>query len=99
MALYEKRRNILCDGLNALGWKVNKPLATFYIWAPVPSGFTSAEFSNLLLEKAHVLVIPGNGYGPHGEGFVRMSLTVKGDNDGERMREAVKRIGEAGISF
>ena len=99
MALYEKRRDLLCDGLNAIGWKVQKPKATFYIWAPIPAGYTSAEFSNLLLEKAHVLAIPGNGYGPHGEGFVRMSLTVKGDTDGERVREAVRRIGEAGISF
>ena len=98
-ALYEKRRDVLCDGLNALGWKVEKPRATFYIWARVPSGFTSAEFASVLLEIAHVLVIPGNGYGPNGEGFVRMSLTVKGDNHGERMREAVRRIDEAGISF
>jgi LL-diaminopimelate aminotransferase len=99
MALYQKRRDILCEGLNALGWQVEKPRATFYVWARVPPGYTSAEFASLLLEKAHVLVIPGNGYGPHGEGFVRMSLTVKGDNDGEKVHEAVKRIGEAGISF
>jgi LL-diaminopimelate aminotransferase len=97
--LYEKRRDILCDGLNSLGWKVNKPSATFYIWARVPVGFTSAEFANHLLEKAHVLVIPGNGYGPNGEGYVRMSLTVKGDRDGERVAEVVRRIADAGISF
>lgn len=98
-ALYQERRDILCDGLNALGWNVRKPKATFYIWAPVPAGFTSAEFANELLQKAHVLVIPGNGYGPKGEGFVRMSLTVRGDLDGERVREAVRRIGDAGIAF
>lgn len=99
MALYEKRRDLLYDGLNALGWRVEKPKATFYVWARVPSGFSSAEFSNYLLKEAHVLVIPGNGYGPHGEGFVRMSLTVKGDVNGERVAEAVRRIGAVGITF
>lgn len=98
-ALYQKRRDILCDGLNALGWKVQKPKATFYIWAPVPTGFTSAAFASHLLQQAHVLVIPGNGYGSNGEGFVRMSLTVKGDQDGERVQEAVRRISNAGIEF
>ena len=98
-ALYHKRRDILCDGLNALGWKVNKPKATFYIWARIPKGYTSAQFSNELLEKAHVLCIPGNGYGPSGEGYVRMSLTIKGDKDGERMKEAVCRIAKSGIDF
>jgi LL-diaminopimelate aminotransferase len=98
-SLYEKRRDILCDGLKALGWDVTKPKATFYIWAPVPSGYTSAEFANHLLKEAHVLVIPGNGYGPNGEGYVRMSLTVKGDTVGERVHEAVRRIGAAGIAF
>lgn len=99
MALYQKRRDLLCDGLNGIGWKVNKPKATFYVWAKVPNGYTSSEFANLLLERAHVLVIPGNGYGPHGEGYVRMSLTVKGDVDGERVAEVVRRISEAGIEF
>lgn len=94
LALYKKRRDILCDGLNSIGWKVNKPVASLYVWAKVPKGFTSAEFSKKLLTEAGVLVIPGNGYGEYGEGYVRMSLTVAGDKDGERMTEAVKRIKE-----
>jgi LL-diaminopimelate aminotransferase len=97
--LYAMRRDILCDGLNALGWRVSKPRATFYIWARIPEGYTSAGFANEILQKAHVLCIPGNGYGPAGEGFVRMSLTVKGDQNGEKMEEAVRRIANCGISF
>lgn len=92
--LYIKRRDILVDGLNALGWKVKKPVASLYVWAKVPDGYTSADFAKLLLQEAGVLVIPGNGYGQYGEGYVRMSLTVSGDKDGERLAEAVKRIKE-----
>ena len=94
LELYKRRRDILCDGLNALGWKVSKPKATLYIWANVPDGHTAMSFSRLLLEEAGVLVIPGVGYGEYGEGFVRMSLTVLGDKNGERVEEAVRRIGE-----
>ena len=93
LELYKKRRDILCDGLNALGWKVKKPEATLYVWANVPEGHTAMSFSRLLLEEAGVLVIPGVGYGEYGEGFVRMSLTVMGDKNGERLAEAVERIG------
>jgi LL-diaminopimelate aminotransferase len=90
--LYERRRDILCDGLNALGWNVTKPQSTLYIWAKVPPGQTSMSFSKLLLEEAGVLVIPGVGYGEYGEGYIRMSLTVMGDKHGERLQEAVDRI-------
>lgn len=99
LALYRKRRDILVDGLNAIGWKINKPLATLYVWARVPEGYTSADFAKLLLQEAGVLVIPGNGYGEYGEGYVRMSLTVSGDVDGDRVAEAVKRIGNANIKW
>lgn len=91
--LYKRRRDILCHGLNALGWKVNTPRATLYVWANVPAGHTSMSFAKLLLEEAGVLVIPGVGYGEYGEGYVRMSLTVVGDKNGERLQEAVRRIG------
>jgi LL-diaminopimelate aminotransferase len=95
---YERRRDFLCDGLNALGWHVVKPKATFYVWARLPRpDLTSTEFCAELLKRAHVLAIPGNGYGPHGEGYVRMSLTLAGDRDGERFREAARRIGESGL--
>jgi LL-diaminopimelate aminotransferase len=92
--LYKKRRDILVDGLNELGWKVKKPVASLYVWAKVPDGYKSADFAKMLLTDAGVLVIPGNGYGEHGEGYVRMSLTVSGDKNGDRMAEAVKRIKE-----
>lgn len=92
--LYRKRRDILVDGLNTLGWKVKKPSASLYVWAKVPKGYTSADFAKMLLQDAGVLVIPGNGYGQHGEGYVRMSLTVAGDRNGDRVAEAVKRIRE-----
>lgn len=94
LALYKRRRDILCEGLNAIGWKVPTPKATFYVWARVPEGYTSATFARLLLEQASVNTIPGNGYGECGEGYVRMSLTVLGDKNGERIAEAVRRIGQ-----
>jgi LL-diaminopimelate aminotransferase len=87
-ALYTKRRDILCDGLNAMGWHVEKPKATFYVWARVPRGMTSAAAATDLLERGHVVVIPGNGYGEAGEGYIRMSITL----DTERIAEAVPRI-------
>jgi LL-diaminopimelate aminotransferase len=94
LELYKRRRDILCDGLNALGWRVRKPDATLYVWAHVPEGHTAMSFAKLLLEEAGVLVIPGVGYGEYGEGYVRMSLTVMGDKNGERLQEAVERIGK-----
>ncbi|MCL6518532.1 MAG: LL-diaminopimelate aminotransferase [Armatimonadetes bacterium] len=92
LVLYKKRRDILIDGLNSLGWSLPKTKATLYVWVPVPPGYTSVEFRNTLIEKAGVLVVPGIGYGEYGEGFVRFSLTVSGDSDGELVAEAIERI-------
>ncbi len=92
IALYTKRRNILIDALNSLGWNLPKTKATLYVWAPVPPGYTSIEFAKLMLDRCGVLIIPGIGYGPNGEGYFRMSLTVAGDKDGERITEAVERM-------
>ncbi|NPV71657.1 MAG: LL-diaminopimelate aminotransferase [Firmicutes bacterium] len=86
--MYAARRNALVDGLNAAGWNLTRPKGTFYVWAPVPKGYTSADFALLLLEKAAVVVVPGTGYGQFGEGYVRIALTVEED----RLREAVRRI-------
>ena len=86
--MYQKRRDALVGGLNKLGWVIPKPKATFYVWAPVPPGYTSTELSRLLLEKANLITTPGVGFGPNGEGYVRMALTVSED----RMKEAVDRI-------
>jgi len=95
LRLYQRRRDILVNGLNRLGWNVPPPQATFYVWVPVRSGYTSAEFAKLLLEQAGILVAPGNGYGEYGEGYVRMALTVSGDKNGERIEEAVDRLATA----
>lgn len=97
MELYKKRRDALISGLSESGWKVKPPKATFYVWAKVPTGETSAEFAKRLLEEASVLVIPGTGYGEHGEGFVRMSLTVRGDVAGERLAEAARRMASVAL--
>jgi len=92
MHILKRRRDVLVNGLNRLGWTLEKPKAAFYVWAPVPPGYTSATFAKEMLEKADVLAIPGLGYGPHGDGYVRMSLTVSGDQNGEMLEEAVSRI-------
>lgn len=98
VAMYQARRDALVDGLRSIGWEVARPKAAFYVWAKVPvAGMSSAEFAGALLERAHVLVIPGNGYGPGGEGYVRMSLTLVGDQGGERFAEAVRRIAASGL--
>ncbi len=86
--IYTERRDILVSGLRSLGLDAPYPKATFYVWAPVPQGYSSQEFSSLLLEKAGIVCTPGNGFGEPGEGFVRMALTVPA----ERLKEAVERI-------
>jgi len=89
-ALYEKRRDVLTDGLREIGWNVPKPKATFYVWARVFGRYTSVSLAKELLEKAGVVATPGNGFGPSGEGYIRMALTV----DRARLKEAAKRIGK-----
>lgn len=86
--IYQERRDILVDGLNQIGWRLEKPKATIYVWAPVPAGHTSESFAELVLEKAGVVVTPGTGYGPTGAGYFRASLTLPT----ERLREAIERI-------
>jgi LL-diaminopimelate aminotransferase len=88
LKIYEERRDVLCDGLGVLGWNVEKPKATFYVWCRVPPRYTSATFAKELLEKADIVATPGNGFGQTGEGYIRMALTV----DKKRIREAVDRI-------
>lgn len=86
--VYQERRDIAVEGLNAIGWKLEKPKSTIYVWAPVPKGFTSMSFAEHVFEKTGVVITPGNGYGEHGEGFFRIALTV----EKERMLEAFERI-------
>lgn len=88
-AMYERRRNLVVDTLNDVGWRLDKPKATFYVWCPLPQGDTdSTAFAEYLLDKAAVVVTPGIGYGPHGEGYFRISLTYPDD----RLAEAMTRI-------
>jgi len=89
--IYEKRRNILCDGLNAAGWPIERPRGSMFVWAKIPEKFAhlgSLEFAKLLLEKALVGVAPGIGFGPGGEGFVRFALI----ENHERTRQALRSI-------
>ncbi len=98
LSIYTKRRDILCDGLAEIGWNIPKPKASFYLWAKIPNAsMNSATFAKELLEKSHILTIPGSGYGEHGEGYVRMALSIQGDTNGNRCKEAVKRIASSGL--
>lgn len=85
---YRKRRNVFVEGMNRIGWNVPFPEATFYVWIPVPPGYSSTELVMTLLEKAGIVMTPGNGFGPSGEGYIRAALTVSED----RLEEAVDRI-------
>ncbi|MEQ8236183.1 MAG: LL-diaminopimelate aminotransferase [Syntrophomonadaceae bacterium] len=87
-AIYSERRAVAVAGLERMGWKVTPPQASFYFWAPVPKGYTSASFAELVLEKTGVIITPGNGYGEYGEGFFRIALTVSK----ERLEEAFDRM-------
>ncbi|MDY6987663.1 MAG: LL-diaminopimelate aminotransferase [Thermodesulfobacteriota bacterium] len=89
---YLERRDILVEGLRGVGFSVEKPRATFYIWMEVPKGYTSAGMTSRLLTDAGIVTTPGNGFGAAGEGYVRMALTVTSD----RLREAVDRIQSIG---
>jgi LL-diaminopimelate aminotransferase len=86
--IYEERRNALIKGLKAMGLEVKPPKATFYVWAPVPEGFTSISFAKLLLEEAGIVATPGVGFGDAGEGYIRFALT----KPVERIKEAVERM-------
>ena len=90
-AVYQKRRDVLIDGLRRAGWPVEPPKGTMFVWAPLPEKFrslTSLEFSKKLLEEALVAVSPGIGFGPMGEGFVRFALI----ENGQRTRQATAAI-------
>ncbi|MCG2755116.1 MAG: LL-diaminopimelate aminotransferase [Desulfobacteraceae bacterium] len=90
---YTSRRDILVDGLADLGFSVERPKATFYLWIEVPQGYSSAETANRLLTEAGIVVTPGNGFGAAGEGYIRMALTV----GKQRLKEVIERIGSVGF--
>ena len=90
-AMYQSRRDVLCDGLNNIGWHVERPKATMFVWAPIPEAYRemgSLEFSKKLLMEARVAVSPGIGFGEHGNDFVRFGLI---ENE-HRTRQAVRGI-------
>jgi LL-diaminopimelate aminotransferase len=86
--IYRRRRDLMVDALVAIGLRASPPKATPYIWVRVPDDYTSASFTELVLEEAGVVVSPGPSFGPSGEGYVRISLTVADD----RLQEAARRI-------
>jgi LL-diaminopimelate aminotransferase len=86
--IYQERRDILVDGLRAVGLECDKPRATFYVWVGVPKGLSSAEFTAKLLDEAGVVTTPGNGFGEAGEGYVRFTVCV----DKTRLKEVAERI-------
>lgn len=93
-AAYERRRDVLCDGLIAAGWPMDKPNGTMFVWAPIPAKYaTSEEFVKVLMDKTGVLVTPGSAFGPSGEGYVRMAL-VQSEED---MQQAVDEVNKSGI--
>jgi LL-diaminopimelate aminotransferase len=97
-AIYQRRRDLIIDVLNNIGLKAYPPKASLYIWAKVPEGYTSVELANDLLDKVGVAVTPGVGYGKHGEGYIRLSLTlpdasvVKGLSQLSAWRDTKKRL-------
>ena len=89
--VYRNRRDVLVDGLNRIGWKVQKPKGTMFVWAAIPERYqhlSSMDFSMRLLDKADVCVSPGAGFGHNGEGYVRIALVENED----RLRQAVRQI-------
>jgi LL-diaminopimelate aminotransferase len=90
-AIYRRRRDLLVDGCNALGMHAQSPKAGLYIWASIPGGFTSRDFTNWLFDKTGVFITPGTNFGAMGEGYVRISLTVPE----ARLELALKRMKDA----
>ncbi len=91
---YRQRRDVLVEGLNRIGWKMQKPKATMFVWAPIPDRFrhlSSMDFAMKLLDEAEVCVSPGAGFGQNGEGYVRIALVENED----RIRQAVRQIRRA----
>ena len=94
-ATYQKRRDIFVEGINSLGWKIQKPQGTMYVWIPTPQGYDSTEFTMHLIEKTGIVVSPGVAFGDLGEGYVRVALV----EPEQRLKEAIERLRKAGIKF
>ncbi|MGQ9599513.1 MAG: LL-diaminopimelate aminotransferase [Anaerolineae bacterium] len=87
-AIYAERRDLILAALAEVGLQANKPVASLYVWAEIPPGYTSAEFASLLLEEASISVTPGTAFGSNGEGYLRISLGM----NTARVREAMDRL-------
>jgi LL-diaminopimelate aminotransferase len=92
-SVYQRRRDLLCRGLDQAGLKYLKPKATFYFWVKTPKGVSSEQMSGLLLDRAGIITSPGSGYGPEGEGYVRFAMVVGED----RIKLAAERL--KGLKF
>ena len=93
--MYQERRDAMEAGLRELGWDIKPSKATFYIWIPVPKGYTSEQFATKMLEDAAIVVPPGNGYGKYGEGYIRIALT----KDVDTIKKCINRMKECGLKF
>ncbi len=91
--IYQRRRDVLCDGLERIGWPITRPKASMFVWAKIPENWakkmSTMDFAMKLLEEGNVVASPGSGFGPAGEGYLRMALV---ENE-ERLRQAVRQIG------
>jgi LL-diaminopimelate aminotransferase len=86
--IFQRRRDKLVKVLNEIGLKARIPKATFYVWAKIPQGYTSVDFTNTLLDEAKIAVTPGTGYGKEGEGYIRFSLSISDD----RLEQGINRL-------
>jgi LL-diaminopimelate aminotransferase len=92
--VYRKRRDKVVSVLNEIGVPAVAPKGALYIWTPIPAGYTSAEYAQKLLDEVNVVVTPGNGYGPGGEGYIRLSLTIPDD----QIDEGLHRLSQLRIN-
>ena len=92
---YQERRDVVIKGFNALGWHASPPEGTMFVWLPVPAGFSSQEWTQHLIDRADVVVTPGNAFGAGGEGFFRVGLVA----EAAVLATAIERLREAGIRF
>ena len=91
METYRERRDALVDGLNRIGWPIERPKATMFVWAKIPEPYIklgSVEFSKMLIKKAKVAVSPGMGFGQYGDEYVRFALV----ENPHRIKQAIKGI-------
>ncbi|MGE3622221.1 MAG: aminotransferase class I/II-fold pyridoxal phosphate-dependent enzyme [Acidimicrobiia bacterium] len=98
-AIYQRRRDALCDGLDRIGWEIPRPKGTMFAWAPIPEAYDeldSIEFSSMLVKEAQVATSPGVGFGPGGEGFVRFSLIENEQRIGQAIRSLKKALTKLG---